>query len=40
MQTWENYLAAVKTAPDALGKEYVIERAERGIEIKRRRGDR
>jgi hypothetical protein len=40
LQTWENYLAALKTAPDELGKEYVIERAERGIEIKRRRGDR
>ena len=41
LQTWENYLAAVKTHPDnTLGKEYVIERAERGIEIKRRRGDR
>jgi hypothetical protein len=41
LQTWENYLAAVKTRPDnTLGKEYVIERAERGIEIKRRRGDR
>ena len=40
MQKWEDYLAAVKThADNALGKEYVIERAERGIEIKRRRGD-
>jgi hypothetical protein len=41
MQKWEDYLAAVKTHPDnTLGKEYVIERAERGIEIKRRRGDK
>jgi hypothetical protein len=41
MQKWEDYLAAVKTHPDnTLGKEYVVERAERGIEIKRRRGDR
>jgi hypothetical protein len=41
MQKWEDYLAGVTTVPDnALGKEHVIERAERGIEIKRRRGDR
>jgi hypothetical protein len=40
MQKWEDYLAAVKTAPDnALGKEHVIERAEYGIEVKRQRGD-
>jgi hypothetical protein len=40
MQKWEDYLAAVKTAPDnALFKEQVLERAEYWIEVKRQRGD-
>jgi hypothetical protein len=40
MQKWEDYLAAVKTAPDnALFKEHVLERAEYWIEVKRQRGD-
>ena len=40
MQKWEDYLAAVKTAPDnALLKEHVLEDAEYWIEIKRQRGD-
>ena len=35
MQKWEDYLAGVTTVPDnALGKEHVIERAERGLKLR------